>query len=61
MISIKHVVFEKFENFRWYFVDTENKDKKYFISINPKDIKYLVGGLFILLPSFRSSHIKGNW
>lgn len=61
MIKIKHVVFEKYENFRWYFVDTMNKKERYFISLNPKDFKYAIGGLFILLPPFSSSHIKGNW
>ena len=37
----------------------ERGDKQFMISFYPKDIVYLLyGGLFILLPPFKKSHIK---
>lgn len=61
MINIRHVVFSKRERLRWYFVDTQTK-REYFLSLNPRDVKYLIyGGINILLPPFKKSHIKGEW
>lgn len=54
---VKHVVFDKYEHFRWYFIDTLTR-KRYFISINPFDIKYIVNGLYILIPPLTKNHIK---
>lgn len=60
MIKIKHVVFSHYEKLRWYFIDTKDK-KLYFISLNIKDIKYLIYGINILIPPFNKNHIKGIW
>ena len=59
-IQIKHVVFSHYENLRWYFIETKTK-RMYFLSINPLDIKYLINGIFILVPPFSKKHIKGIW
>lgn len=59
-IQIKHVVFSHYEKLRWYFIDTKTK-RMYFLSINPLDIKYLISGIFILVPPFSKQHIKGIW
>lgn len=64
MERIKHVVYSHRDGLRWYFIDTErpNIGPSYFISLNPKDIKYLlIGGLYLLLPPLKKSHIKGYW
>ena len=57
---IKHVVFHHYEKLRWYFIDTIDK-RMYFLSINPFDIKYLLNGIYILIPPLNKNHIKGNW
>ena len=57
---LRHVVFSHYENLRWYFIDTKTH-KLYFLSINPLDVKYLVNGIFILVPPFSKKHIKGIW
>jgi hypothetical protein len=62
--GIKHVVYSHREGLRWYFIDTNSPENgpAYFISLNPRDIKYLIcGGIHFLLPPFNKSHIKGNW
>lgn len=66
MIKIKHVVFSHYWNLRWWFVDTENMNKYYYISLNPMDLKdglkdLFYNGLHILIPPFKREHIKGNW
>ena len=64
MKRIKHVVYSHRDGLRWYFIDTERPHigPSYFISLNPKDIKYLfINGLYLLLPPFRKTHIKGYW
>lgn len=59
-MNIRHVVYDRREGLRWYFVDTKTK-KQYFLSLNPMDIKYLIYGVNILIPPFSKNHIKGNW
>lgn len=59
-MNIRHVVYDRREGLRWYFVDTQTK-KQYFLSLNPMDIKYLIYGVNILTPPFSKNHIKGNW
>ena len=62
--GIKHVVYSHREGLRWYFIDTNSPEKgpAYFISLNPRDVKYLInGGIHFLLPPFNKPHIKGNW
>lgn len=59
-MNIRHVVYDRREGLRWYFVDTQTK-RKYFLSLNPMDIRYLVYGVNILVPPFSKNHIKGNW
>lgn len=59
-MNIRHVVYDRREGLRWYFVDTQTK-KQYFLSLNPVDIKYLIYGVNILIPPFSKNHIKGNW
>ena len=63
MINIRHVVFSKRERLRWYFVDTQHPEKgpHLFLSLNPFDIKYLLNGIYILIPPLNKNHIKGNW
>lgn len=58
-MRICHVVFSRYENFRWYFIDTKTGKESYFLSINPFDIKYLINGIYILIPPFTKNHIKG--
>ena len=62
MKRVRHVVFTKREGLRFFFMDTqypERGDKQFMISFYPKDIVYLFyGGLFLLLPPFKKSHIK---
>jgi hypothetical protein len=60
MFNIRHVVFDRREGLRWYFIDTETK-REYFLSLNPKDIKYLMYGVNFLLPPLNKKHIKGTW
>lgn len=65
-MHIKHVVFVTYYNLRWFFIDTENPNKYYYISLNPLDlrqgIKDLIrDGVNILIPPFKKEHIKGNW
>ena len=59
-MNIRHVVYDRREGLRWYFVDTLTK-KQYFLSLNPADIKYLLYGVNVLMPPFSKNHIKGNW
>lgn len=59
-MNIRHVVYDRREGLRWYFVDTLTKEQ-YFLSLNPADIKYLLYGVNILVPPFSKNHIKGNW
>ena len=64
MKRLKRVVYSHREGLRWYFIDTENPDKgpAYFLSLNPKDIKYLIlGGVYLLMPPTNKKHIKGTW
>ena len=44
MKRIKHVVYSHRDGLRWYFIDTERPHigPSYFISLNPKDIKYII-------------------
>ncbi len=60
---IKHVVFHHYEKLRWYFIDTQNPEEgaHLFLSINPFDIKYLLNGIYLLIPPLNKNHIKGNW
>lgn len=60
MFNIRHVVFNRREGLRWFFLDTETKHE-YFLSLNPKDIKYLKYGINFLIPPLNKNHIKGNW
>ena len=57
---LRHVVFSHYEKLRWYFTDTETR-RLYFLSINPFDVRYLVNGIFFLIPPLSKHHIKGNW
>ena len=59
-MNIRHVVYDRREGLRWYFVDTQTK-KQYFLSLNPMDIRYLLYGVNILIPPFSKNHIKGSW
>jgi hypothetical protein len=59
-MNIRHVVYDRREGLRWYFVDTQTKNQ-YFLSLNPMDIKYLLYGVNILVPPLSKNHIKGNW
>lgn len=59
-MNIRHVVYDRREGLRWYFMDTLTK-KQYFLSLNPSDIKYLLYGVNLLVPPFSKNHIKGNW
>lgn len=59
-MNIKHVVYDRREGLRWYFVDTQTK-RQYFLSLNPMDIRYLLYGVNILIPPFSKNHIKGSW
>ena len=59
-MNIRHVVYDRREGLRWYFVDTQTK-RQYFLSLNPMDIKYLLYGVNILIPPFSKNHIKGSW
>lgn len=64
MKRIKHVVYSHREGLRWYFIDTTNPEKGpyYFISLDPRDIKYIfLEGLYFLIPPFKINHIKGKW
>jgi hypothetical protein len=59
-MNIRHVVYDRREGLRWYFVDTQTK-RQYFLSLNPMDIRYLLYGVNILVPPFSKNHIKGSW
>lgn len=59
-MNIRHVVYDRREGLRWYFVDTQTK-RQYFLSLNPMDIRYLLYGVNILMPPFSKNHIKGSW
>lgn len=59
-MNFKHVVYSHRDRLRWYFIDTQYH-KYYFLSLNPLDIKYLLNGIFILIPPFSKNHIQGNW
>ena len=59
-MKIRHVVYEYRNGLRWFFVDTYTH-KRYFLSLNPKDVIYLIYGINILVPPFRKKHINGNW
>ena len=56
-MKIKHVVFSHYNCLRWYFIDIMTK-KYYFLSLNIKDIKYLLNGINILIPPLTKNHIK---
>ena len=61
--GIRHVVYSHREGLRWYFIDTmkPNEGPSYFLSLNPKDIKYLIyGGIYFLIPPLKKTHIKWN-
>ena len=60
MLNIRHVVFDRREGLRWFFVDTETK-KEYFLSLYPSDAKYLLYGINFLIPPINKKHIKGIW
>ena len=57
---IKHVVFSHYKGLRWYFKSTID-GQFYIISLRLSDIKLLRYGLFLLIPPFKITHIKGNW
>lgn len=59
-MKIRHVVYSHRDGLRWYFVDTMTQ-RKYLLSLNLSDIKYLKYGVNILVPPFSKNHIKGNW
>ena len=62
--GIRHVVYSHREGFRWYFIDTKNPEKGpiYFLSLDPRDIVYLIyGGIYLLIPPFNKNHINGKW
>ena len=59
-MKIRHVVYSHREGLRWWFIDTQT-GRKYFLSLNPLDIKYLVNGVNMLIPPFSINHIKGTW
>jgi hypothetical protein len=59
-MNLRHVVYDRREGLRWYFVDTQTK-RQYFLSLNPMDIRYLLYGVNILVPPFSKNHIKGSW
>lgn len=64
MKRLKHVVYSHREGLRWYFIDTKNPEKGpiYFLSLDPRDIKFLIyGGIYFLFPPFNKSHINGTW
>ena len=62
MSRIKHVVFDKREGLRWWFVDTERPMDRYILSLYPKDFKYLIrNGIYLLFPPFTTNHIRGIW
>ena len=62
-MRVKHVVYSHREGLRWWFVDTKRPEggPKYFLSLDPRDIKYLLNGIHILIPPFSKNHIKGSW
>jgi hypothetical protein len=63
-MKIRNVVYSHREGLRWYFIDTTKPEKgvSYFLSLDPRDIKYLIlGGIHLLLPPLSVKHIKGNW
>jgi hypothetical protein len=63
-MKIRHVIYSHREGLRWYFMDTTKPDKppQYFLSLDVRDIKYLIlGGIYILLPPMKKNHIKGCW
>lgn len=59
-MDIRHVVYSHRDGLRWYFLDTMTQ-RKYLLSLNLSDIKYLKYGVNILVPPFSKNHIKGNW
>ena len=60
-MKLRHVVYSHREGLRWYFIDTQRPEKGayLFLSLNPLDIKYLFGGVHLLFPPLKKSHIKG--
>ena len=62
-MKLRHVVYSHREGLRWYFIDTQRPEKGayLFLSLNPLDIKYLFGGVHLLCPPLKKSHIKGLW
>ena len=60
MFNVRHVVFDRREGLRLFFVDTETK-KEYFLSLYPSDVKYLLYGINFLIPPLNKKHIKGTW
>lgn len=62
MGRIKHVVFDRREGLRWWFVDTQKPWQRYLISLYPKDLKwFFINGFYLLVPPFRTKHIRGVW
>ena len=60
MFNVRHVVFDRREGLRWFFVDTETK-KEYVLSLYASDVKYLLYGINFLIPPLNKKHIKGTW
>lgn len=60
MKVIQHVVYSHRKGLRWFFKSTENA-RYFFVSLYPRDIKYLLCGIFLLIPPLSISHIKDNW
>jgi hypothetical protein len=56
-MKIRHVVYSHYDKLRWYFIDTYTR-KYYFLSLNIKDIKYLLYGINILIPPLTKNHIR---
>lgn len=61
-MKIRRAVYTYRKGLRWYFKDTQEINKFYFISLNPKDFWYILEGhLVFILPPTRIEHIKGIW
>lgn len=59
-MKIIPVVFDKREGLRFFFISTLDK-KRYFLSLNIKDIIYLFYGIYVLIPPLKKSHIRVNF
>lgn len=60
-IKLRHVVYSHRKGLHWYFIDTQRPEKGAYLllSLNSLDIKYLFGGVYLLCPPLKKSHIKG--